>query len=115
MKHTRSLFVLLLCFLVLAPLSAAVHTSVPVDHRVYRILEVAQIRGLIENQLDVKPYSASKILSLLQTIASKPEKLSKSELQQIQQLIASFNASYGYEPSDIQSLLTTGYLRSYDA
>lgn len=115
MKHTRLLFVLVLCFFVLTSLTAAVHTSVPVDHAVYRILDVAQIRGLIDNQIDVKPYSASRILSLLQTIASKPETLSKSELEHIQQLIASLKASYGYEPSDLQSLLTTGYLRSYDA
>ncbi|MEA5108007.1 MAG: hypothetical protein VB010_11730 [Sphaerochaeta associata] len=115
MKHTRLLFVLVLCFFVLTSLTAAVHTSVPVDHAVYRILDVAQIRGLIDNQIDVKPYSASRILSLLQTIASRPETLSKSELEYIQQLIASLNASYGYEPSDLQSLLTTGYLRSYDA
>ncbi|WP_293911441.1 MULTISPECIES: hypothetical protein [unclassified Sphaerochaeta] len=114
MKHTRSLFVLLLCFLVLAPVSAAVHTSVPVDHEVYRILDVARIRGLIDNQIDVKPYSASRILHLLETIASQPEKLSKSELLQIQQLIASLNASYGYEPSNLEKLLSTGYLRSYD-
>lgn len=115
MKHTRLLFVLVLCFFVLTSLTAAVHTSVPVDHAVYRILDVAQIRGLIDNQIDVKPYSASRILSLLQTIASRPETLSKSELEYIQQLIASLKASYGYEPSDLQSLLTTGYLRSYDA
>ncbi len=115
MKHTRLLFVLVLCFFVLTSLTAAVHTSVPVDHAVYRILDVAQIRGLIDNQIDVKPYSASRILSLLQTIASRPETLSKSELEYIQQLIASLNASYGYEHSDLQSLLTTGYLRSYDA
>lgn len=115
MKHTRLLFVLVLCFFVLTSLTAAVHTSVPVDHAVYRILDVAQIRGLIDNQIDVKPYSASRILSLLQTIASKPETLSKSELEHMQQLIASLKASYGYEPSDLQSLLTTGYLRSYDA
>lgn len=115
MKHTRLLFVLVLCFFVLTSLTAAVHTSVPVDHAVYRILDVAQIRGLIDNQIDVKPYSASRILSLLQTIASRPETLSKSELEHIQQLIASLKASYGYEPSDLQSLLTTGYLRSYDA
>jgi hypothetical protein len=114
MKHTRSLFVLLLCFLVLAPVSAAVHTSVPVDHEVYRILDVARIRGLIDNQIDVKPYSASRILHLLETIESQPEKLSKSELLQIQQLIASLNASYGYEPSNLEKLLSTGYLRSYD-
>lgn len=115
MKHTRLLFVLVLCFFVLTSLTAAVHTSVPVDHAVYRILDVAQIRGLIDNQIDVKPYSASRILSLLQTIASRPETLSKSELEYIQQLIASLKASYGNEPSDLQSLLTTGYLRSYDA
>ncbi|MDX9825705.1 MAG: hypothetical protein RBU26_12285, partial [Sphaerochaeta sp.] len=114
MKHTHSLFVLLLCFLVLAPVSAAVHTSVPVDHEVYRILDVARIRGLIDNQIDVKPYSASRILHLLETIESQPEKLSKSELLQIQQLIASLNASYGYEPSNLEKLLSTGYLRSYD-
>lgn len=114
MKHTHLLFVLLLCFLVLAPVSAAVHTSVPVDHEVYRILDVARIRGLIDNQIDVKPYSASRILHLLETIASQPEKLSKSELLQIQQLIASLNASYGYEPSNLEKLLSTGYLRSYD-
>ena len=115
MKGKLLSYVLLLCFLALAPVSAAVHTSVPINHEVYRILEVAQIRGLIDNQIDVKPYSASSIIGLLETIEKQPEKLSKSELEQVRRLLVSLSASYGYEPSNLPNLFSTGYLRSYDA
>lgn len=107
--------VLGLLFLTLSSLSAAMHTSVPVDHRVYRILEVAQIRGLIDNQLAVKPYSASRIIGLLETIAKQPEKLSNPEFEQVGELIVALSTSYGYEPSSLQSLFSNGYLRTYDA
>ncbi len=115
MKLNRPIFILLLCLLVSTPMSAAVHTSVPVDHEVYRILDVAQIRGLIDKQIDVRPYPASKIIGLLQIIANQPEKLGKVELQQIRQMLSAFSTSYGPEPSDLQNLFSTGYLRSYDA
>ena len=59
---------------------AAQHTAVPVGHRAYQILEVAQIRGLIENQTAVKPYSASTVISLLTKVAEQTDSLSDAEM-----------------------------------
>ncbi len=95
-------------------LSAAVHNSVPIGNRVYQVLEVAETRGLIENQSDVKPYSASKVLRLLFEIEKQKEKLTNSEQVELEQLIAELQTKYGTEPSLAKDLLSTGYLRTYD-
>lgn len=116
MKRFRSFLVLgLLFFFTLSSLSAAMHTSVPVDHRVYRILEVAQIRGLIDNQLAVKPYRASKVISLLEEIASQPSSLQSGEAEEIAGLLSQLNQTYGTAPSYADKLFSTGFLRTYDA
>ncbi|ADY12742.1 hypothetical protein [Sphaerochaeta globosa] len=115
MKRFRGFLVLGLLFLTLSSLSAAMHTSVPVDHRVYRILEVAQIRGLIDNQLAVKPYRASKVIALLEEIASQPSSLQSGEAEEIAGLLSQLNQTYGTAPSYADKLFSTGFLRTYDA
>ncbi|SMP46327.1 hypothetical protein SAMN06298221_103255 [Sphaerochaeta associata] len=114
MKHTRLLCIILICFFGMASIPAAVHTSVPVDHRVYRILDVAQIRGLIDNQIDVKPYSASKVISLLETIAGQPEALRKGEAEEVDEILSHLYTTYGTSPSYADKLFSTGFLRTYD-
>ncbi|MGH0052034.1 MAG: hypothetical protein ACQ5SW_01420, partial [Sphaerochaetaceae bacterium] len=108
--------VVLSLFFVLAVGSvfAAQHTSVPVNHRVYQILEVAQIRGLIENQIATKPYSASKVISLLNQIAEQPSALSKAEQEELSSLLAELKTSYGTADSYTDRLFSTGYLRTFD-
>ena len=96
------------------PLAAAIHTSIPVDHRVYRILDVAEIRGLIERQVAARPFSAKKVLALLSEIQNQEEKLSSSEKKELASLVQEFTLSFGFAPSPIQDVLSTGFFRTYD-
>jgi len=96
------------------PLASAIHTSIPVDHRVYRILDVAEIRGLIARQVAARPFSAKKVLDLLAEIQNQEEKLSSSEKQELSSLVQEFTLSYGLAPSPIQDVVSTGYFRTYD-
>ena len=98
----------------LFPLVSAIHTSIPVDHRVYRILDVAEIRGLIERQVAARPFSAMKVMALLSEMQNQEEKLSKSEKQELISLVQEFENSYGLAPSPIQDVLSTGFFRTYD-
>jgi hypothetical protein len=109
--------IVLMCLLVMVamgPVFAAQHTAVPVGHRAYQILEVAQIRGLIENQTTVKPYSASKVISLLTMVAKQTDSLSNAEIDDLNSLITELQVSYGTSDSYADQLFSTGYLRTFD-
>jgi hypothetical protein len=112
----KRVFVLmsLMVILTMGSVFPAQHTAVPVGHRAYQILEVAQVRGLIENQTAVKPFSASKVLSLLGQIAEQPDALSKAEIDELNSLITELQASYGTSDSSADMLFSTGYLRTFD-
>ena len=104
----KRVFVLmsLMVILTMGSVFPAQHTAVPVGHRAYQILEVAQVRGLIENQTAVKPFSASKVLSLLGQIAEQPDALSKAEIDELNSLITELQASYGTSDSSADMLLS---------
>ena len=63
MKHIRTLLLASLLLLGSSAFAVSYHT-VPLGHRVYTILDVAEYRGLIEKQMDVKPYSVDTVLRL---------------------------------------------------
>lgn len=96
------------------PLASAIHTSIPVDHRVYRILDVAEIRGLIGRQVAARPFSAKKVMALLSEMQGQEEKLSSFEKQELASLVQEFESSYGMAPSPISDVLSTGFFRTYD-
>lgn len=98
----------------LLPLASAIHTSIPIEHRVYKILDVAEIRGLIERQVAAKPFSAAKVMDLLTEIQKSKESLSSSEKQELTSLMQEFDRSYGLAPSPISDVLSTGFFRTYD-
>ncbi len=112
----KRVFVLmsLMVMLTIGSVFAAQHTAVPASHRAYQILEVAQVRGLIENQTAVKPFSASKVISLLTRVAEQPDSLSNAEIDELDSLIAELQASYGTSDSYADQLFSTGYLRTFD-
>lgn len=112
MKRLLVLVLLILC--IIAPLTAALHISVPVDHRVYQVLANAELRGLIERQVAVRPYSADRILKLITQIESQPEKLARFEKEDIAQLKQELLLSYGKEPSSFDDVFSTGFFRTYD-
>ncbi|WP_320121493.1 hypothetical protein [uncultured Sphaerochaeta sp.] len=104
----------LVVMITMGSIFAAQHTAVPVGHRAYQILEVAQIRGLIENQPAVKPYSASTVISLLTKVAEQTDSLSNAEINDLNSLITELQASYGTSDSYADQLFSTGYLRTFD-
>ncbi len=109
---------LLVCFLFgvasISFVSGAIHTSVDLDHPVYQILEVAQIRGLIERQIAVKPYSAHTVMNLLEQIAAQETKISKNEVDEVSRLLSELEITHGRRNSGLNNLFSTGYLSSFD-
>ncbi len=109
-----------LCILVVVgamailPLASAINNSIPVDHRVYRILDVAEIRGLIERQVSAKPFSAKKVMTLLSEIQSQNNMLSSHERTELLSLMQEFEGSYGIVPSPFGDVFSTGFFRTYD-
>lgn len=116
MKRTTIAFLLITVFaFAFAPLSAANHLSVPVDHRVYNILESGRIRGLYdENLISVKPYPVSKVVAMLTEMLNNPSLLQAGELEEITRLLAEFETVYGNSPSGLSDIFSTGYLRFLD-
>lgn len=114
MKHTIGIAGILILLIFVSPLFGAVHLSVPLDHEVYRILENAEIRGLIDTQPSVKPYNASTILKLLQQIQNHPGDMRPSERDEVARILANLRLIYGVQPSGFEDILSTGFFRTYD-
>lgn len=115
-KAWKKTVVLVVVFSVvmLASLSAAQHTSVPIGHRVYRILDVAEIRGLISRQTGARPFSADKVMTLLKELQTKTTELTIGEKEEIASLLKEFEQSYGYADSTMADLFSTGFFRTYN-
>ena len=77
--YTSIIVLLVVVAMGMLPLAAAIHTSIPIGHRVYRVLDVAQVRGLIDGQVAARPFSANKVMTLLAEIQKQDDKLSSSE------------------------------------
>ncbi|MGB4405393.1 MAG: hypothetical protein WBI82_00850 [Sphaerochaeta sp.] len=106
--------VVVFSMVMLFSLSGAVHTSVPIGHRVYRILDVAEIRGLIERQTSARPFSADKVMTLLQEVQAQETGLSTSEKEELVSLLKEFELSYGYADSTMSEVFSTGFIRTYN-
>jgi len=55
-------------FLLISSISAQNHVSVPLDHRVYYLIEMAETRGLCSQLPAVKPYTRAKIIEVIDEI-----------------------------------------------
>lgn len=108
-----SLAIILLVSITFA-IFGAYHTSIPLGHRVYDVIENAEIRGLIDTQMAVRPYSAYTALTLLSQIKESTESISDTERDEVSTLISQIEKSWGTTPSGFEDLLSTGYYRSYD-
>ncbi len=112
-KKTVAL-VVVLSIVVLSSLSAALHTSVPIGHRVYTILDIAEIRGLIGRQTSARPFSADKVMALLEEMQAQDTKLSTPEKEELASLLREFELSYGYTDSSMSDVFSTGFFRTYN-
>lgn len=115
-KAWKKIVVLVVVFSVvlLASLSSAVHTSVPIGHRVYRILDVAEIRGLIGRQTSARPFSADMVMTLLGQVQDQESKLNNHEKEELASLLNEFEMSYGYADSTMDDVFSTGLFRTYN-
>ncbi len=106
MKKLLSIF--LLAILALSIVSASESSlSVPLESDAYRIIDSAEMRGIIPSQPDVRPYTFNKVRNLLETI-SESDRITESERSAVDSLLASLDNSYGF--SDEKSLLEKGYI-----
>ncbi len=87
----KAVTIILLTLLLLStfPLHAVSQLSVPVDHRVYTVLQSAELRGLIPRLPSVRPYSETFILNRLQMIETSA--LSDGEREELLYLIEEFS------------------------
>lgn len=87
------------------------HTSVPLNHKVYSVIKSAEIRGIITNPINVRPYSNETILSYLEII-EKSNQITNDELSEIILLKNEFTRV----PSDNtpKSLAKSGTFYSYN-
>lgn len=87
--------IVFVCVLVLPIcLFATSFHSVPLGHEAYRIIEVAQLRGIIRPQSDVKPYNVDLVTDLLSTIADS-DWVSASEKAEVGRVLAELESLYG--------------------
>lgn len=105
--------VVLLVAVTCSVLFATQFHSVPLDNEAYRIIEVGEIRGIIEAQSDVKPYNLNTVRRLL-GIMKDSELLSSSEKAFIDEMLASFDSQYGLEDGSVsqKDKSTIGFFRS---
>lgn len=65
MKTLRKILFIYIILFTIPVLSAQTHNSVDIDDPVYDLLEIAELKGLINRLSQVRPYTKSKINSLL--------------------------------------------------
>jgi len=82
-----------LCAFFRVPLFAQTHNSVSLENQAYYILEQAEIKGLCNPLSGMRPYTKSVIIAAIEEIlhSDKAEKLKKTELEILEQYLASFS------------------------
>lgn len=110
MKKGVSFVVLIMLSLVVGSyLFAGQYNTVPLDSSAYRIIEWAEIQGVVPKQTDAKPYTLKKVLSLFDEIEDSGI-ISPSELSELEALRESFNVSIGQvESKTWNQMAKTGY------
>lgn len=108
-KIIAVVFTLLLC----SVLFATQFHSVPLGHEAYRIIEIGELRGIIDQQTDVKPYNLNTVRALLKTM-KESDKLSDSEKAEIDNVLEEFNLQYGSEDNSVteKDSSTLGFYRT---
>jgi hypothetical protein len=75
----RTLLIILLACTITTGLFSQTHLSILLEEQEYLFLEMAQIKGLVSNLTQVRPYSHSTVLRLLEEIDTKRHRLTQNE------------------------------------
>jgi len=115
MVHKNKYLVLFLVLIIASsafPLMATDnHISVPLNHRVYSILKSAEIRGIIDTQIAVKPYTTHTVVKYLETIRDS-QKITSYEEVLITELLQEFSKS-DTTTSTARDMLREGAYKTY--
>lgn len=113
MKRSLKIEVLVIVFLLIGmSLFAGQYNTVPLDSSAYRIIDWAEIQGIIPKQTDAKPYTMKKVVSLLEDI-KRSGLVSDAEVLEIEALEENFNVTIGQvESRTWNQIAKTGYLGS---
>lgn len=108
------LSLILLVAMVFSAFAGLDNLSIQLDSDVYRIISVAEIRGIIPAQSDVKPYNLSLVRSLLNEISAS-ELTSNAEKSAIETILYELNRSYGgSKPKQVKNVIKNGYINVID-
>lgn len=107
-------FLILSVMIVFSAFATFDNLSVPLDSDIYRIISVAEIRGIIPTQSDVKPYSLGLVRSLLNEISAS-KLTSNAEKSAIKTILAELNRTYGgSKPKQFKDVVKNGYMNIID-
>jgi hypothetical protein len=87
------------------------HISVPLNHRVYPILKNAEVRGIIDTGIAVRPYATSAVLRYLETMVDSSQ-ITSNEKSLIQELIQELESNNRTE-NDLATMLQDGTYKTY--
>lgn len=105
---------LVFCFLLLSLsfIFAGLHSTIPLDHQVYRILKSAELKALIEPLSSTKPYIVSDVLTNLKAILSSKSRLTTMEAEQIEKIISDLTPNFN-SANDGKELFRSGSYSEY--
>ncbi|MDD3996642.1 MAG: hypothetical protein GXY57_02550 [Erysipelotrichaceae bacterium] len=92
---------------------AATQLSVPLGHRVYDVLKAAELRGYIAPLPNVTPFNQAYVVTLLHEIKTQSNKLSHTEIDEINELLSEFNVQETPTQS-VSDVLHRGHVRYID-
>lgn len=102
----KSLLLTILLIIPLLVFGKSFH-SVPLDSEAYRIIDIAENRGIIQPQNEVRPYDLDTVVTLLNVISSSD--ISEGERDTINRILDDFEFTYGYrETKTFSDVLSSG-------
>ena len=102
----KSLLLTILLIIPLLVFGKSFH-SVPFDSEAYRIIDIAENRGIIQPQNEVRPYDLDTVVTLLNVISSSD--ISEGERDTINRILDDFEFTYGYrETKTFSDVLSSG-------
>ena len=110
-KIITVVFALIVSVVMCTTLFATQFHSVPLGHEAYRIIEIGELRGIIEQQTDVKPYNLNTVRSLLKTM-KESDKLTQTEKEEIDEILNEFDLQYGKEDNSMTEETVYGFFRT---